>query len=220
MRTERTVLSVVELVVRCLDAEAVYLFGSAARARARPDSDLDLLVVGHFCEPRHRRGIELRGLLAAGVVPVDLHLRTPGEFSRECREPHSLANTVLHYGQLVYQRGRANGVLHGSSVKKGKGRQRISGDDLFSDSEGFFRCGFSASRLFYKQYLNLKFFQGTLTIPELARRCKGPFVAISLRKLITVMRASATQFTLQFPSDAKSTLDPNAKGSWDGITSH
>ena len=106
MRTERAARSIIDLVVQCLDPYAVYLFGSVAQGRTRPDSDVDLLVVARFEEPRQRRGVELRGLLAAGVMPVDLHLRTPEEFNLECRERHSLVDTVVRHGKLVYQRAR------------------------------------------------------------------------------------------------------------------
>jgi hypothetical protein len=60
-------------------------------------------------------------------------------------------------------------------ARKGKGRQRNSGDDLFSDSEDFFRCDFSASRLFYTQYLNLKFFRENVRLPEAAADRKRLF---------------------------------------------
>jgi uncharacterized protein len=104
MDTEKVQRSIVELVVECLDPDAIYLFGSSAQGRAGPDSDVDLLVVGPFWEPPRRRGLELRGLLASRVVPVDLHFRTPGELERERQVRYSLADTVLRHGRLVYQK--------------------------------------------------------------------------------------------------------------------
>lgn len=107
MRTEKAQESIVDLVIHCLDPEAVYLFGSVTQGRARPDSDVDIMVVARFEEPRRQRGIELRGLLAANVLPVDLHFRTPEEFELECRERFSLADTVRRHGKLVYEKAAA-----------------------------------------------------------------------------------------------------------------
>ncbi len=104
MNLERAISSVVELIVRCLDPDLIYLFGSAARNRAWPDSDIDLLVVARFHEPQARRGVEVRGLIRAGAIPVDLHLRTPSEFARDCEQRHSLAHTAACYGRLLYDR--------------------------------------------------------------------------------------------------------------------
>ena len=70
MRIERAARSIIDLVVQCIDPEVIYMFGSAAQGRARPDSDVDLLIVARFQEPRQRRGLELRGLLAAGAAEV------------------------------------------------------------------------------------------------------------------------------------------------------
>ena len=107
MRTEKAQESIVELVIQCLDPEAVYLFGSVTQGRARPDSDVDIMVVARFGEPKQRRGIELRGLLAANVLPIDLHFRTPEEFDLECRERFSLADSVRRHGKLVYEKPRS-----------------------------------------------------------------------------------------------------------------
>ena len=104
MDTEKVQQSIIQLVVECLDPDAIYLFGSSAQGRAGPDSDVDLLVVGPFREPPRRRGLELRGLLASRVVPVDLHFRTPAELERERQERYSLADTVLRHGCLVYEK--------------------------------------------------------------------------------------------------------------------
>lgn len=62
----------------------VYLFGSQATGRARPDSDYDFLIVGqHFEEiPRLQRHFGLHELYweAGGNASLDLILMTPEEF--------------------------------------------------------------------------------------------------------------------------------------------
>jgi predicted nucleotidyltransferase len=106
MNLEKIVRSVTRLTVRCLDPEAVILFGSVAQGRVRPESDVDLLVVGKFREPRGLRGLELKGLLEAFPLAIDLQLVTVDELAVELENPHSLARTIFQHGVCVYQRSR------------------------------------------------------------------------------------------------------------------
>ncbi|MGM0561900.1 MAG: nucleotidyltransferase domain-containing protein [Pseudomonadota bacterium] len=105
MNTDQVLRSIVKLIIRCVDPDLVMLFGSVAQGRARVDSDIDLLVVGNFVEPKPLRALELKGLLSSLAVPVDLHLRTPEELEAERRQPFSLIDTTVRYGILLYERG-------------------------------------------------------------------------------------------------------------------
>lgn len=82
------------------------LFGSAAQGRARADSDIDLLVVGHFREPKPLRALELKGLLRSLAIPVDLHLLTSEELEAESRKRFSLMDTAVRHGIPLHKRGR------------------------------------------------------------------------------------------------------------------
>ena len=66
-----------------IGAEHVYLFGSHATGRARPDSDYDLIVVADSFDsvPLQRRGMGLRDLFyeVGGNAPMDLICLTPKE---------------------------------------------------------------------------------------------------------------------------------------------
>jgi predicted nucleotidyltransferase len=104
MNTDRVIGSVVDLIVRCVDPQMVILFGSAARGCARSDSDVDVLVVGHFREPKPLRARELKGLLSSLAIHVDLHVRTPEELELERCQPFSLVQTAVQYGTLLYER--------------------------------------------------------------------------------------------------------------------
>lgn len=67
-----------------IGAEHVYLFGSQATGRARPDSDFDLIVVAESFQsvPYLRRSVGLRDLYyeVGGNAPLDLICVTPSEF--------------------------------------------------------------------------------------------------------------------------------------------
>src|SRR5256885_6638668 len=73
----------------------IVLFGSRARGDARPDSDLDLLIVEDSHLPRYRRPPRyLRALV--GVFPAkDVIVWTPAEVDAWRDVPHAFITTVL-----------------------------------------------------------------------------------------------------------------------------
>jgi predicted nucleotidyltransferase len=91
------------LIVRAVAPEAIWLFGSQAKGTAGVDSDVDLLVVGAFRGPVHRRARELRGLLDAFPMPIDLHLLTAEEVATVRRtDPHSWLATLSDHAHPIY----------------------------------------------------------------------------------------------------------------------
>src|SRR5437762_1060372 len=104
MNPSRAVGSITELIVRTLDPDAVFLFGSVAQGRAGPASDIDLVVIGPFHEPRWLRGRELSDLFERYAVPLDAQFYTPEEFEREARAPSSFLAMVARHGTRVYSR--------------------------------------------------------------------------------------------------------------------
>ena len=60
----------------------VLLFGSRARAEARPDSDVDLIVVWKDEYPPPKRAAAIRRALGHIGSPLDLAVVTPTEFAR------------------------------------------------------------------------------------------------------------------------------------------
>ncbi len=104
MNTEPALKSIVDLIIRCVDPDAIVLFGSVAQRRVRPDSDIDLLVLAPFREPKRHRGLELRGLLERYALPIELHLLTPTEFEAAAAGRFSFADTVDRHGVRLYER--------------------------------------------------------------------------------------------------------------------
>ena len=103
--------SIARAVVRCLsrrrEIQAAYIFGSVARGRARPDSDIDVAVL---VSPQAR-----------GVDPLAYRLGLMAELGSALRRPDVevvvlndapplLAHRVLSQGRLVYERSASTRI--------------------------------------------------------------------------------------------------------------
>lgn len=95
----------VDVVVAQCAPEQVFVIGSYATGTAKRSSDLDLLVVAESTEAKQRRDERLAQSLARLVIPVDINVYTPAEFSEELRQPLGFARTATQLqGKLVYSR--------------------------------------------------------------------------------------------------------------------
>ena len=98
----------VETIVREAAPEAIILFGSRARSDARPDSDVDLLVVESepFSPQRSRRKeaarlyMALRGL----AVSKDILLYSRDEFDHWKSSPNHAAGRAHREGRVLHGR--------------------------------------------------------------------------------------------------------------------
>ncbi len=102
MNVDRAIRPIVELIVRTLDPEEIILFGSCALGHARPDSDIDLLVIGDFRVARAERRRLLHGAFHGFAVPVDVQIYTRDEFESEASDPASFASTVMRQGVRLH----------------------------------------------------------------------------------------------------------------------
>ncbi len=94
---------IVQRLVGVFKPERIYLFGSAARGSAGPDSDLDiLLLIEHPEEPLYRlsqRGYRaLRGIRSA----VDVVVWDRATFDSRVHLPASFPATVVREGRLLH----------------------------------------------------------------------------------------------------------------------
>ena len=80
----------------------IILFGSAVRGEARPDSDVDLLVV--MPEGTHRGHTEERIYVAVrGIrLPFDVIVATPGDLKAYHDTPGLIYREAVKEGQTVY----------------------------------------------------------------------------------------------------------------------
>ena len=79
---DHRVREIADRIVAEFSPSMVLLFGSRARGDARPDSDVDLIVVWKDENPPLRRSAAVRLALGRVGLPMDLAVVTPSEFAR------------------------------------------------------------------------------------------------------------------------------------------
>lgn len=97
----------VETIVREADPDTVILFGSRARGDARPDSDVDLLIVEREpFSPQHSRRQETARLYLALrkiALPKDLLLYSRDEFELFKDSPHHVVGRARREGRVLHE---------------------------------------------------------------------------------------------------------------------
>ena len=106
--TEEVLEQMVRAIVREVDPEAIYLFGSYARGQAGPDSDVDLLVIerepfgpGH---PRLAEMARLRRALSAFRVPKDILVFSKDEVDYWRDSLNHITSRCRREGRVLYGR--------------------------------------------------------------------------------------------------------------------
>ena len=94
-------------IVRRIVAEArpqkVILFGSRGRGEARPDSDIDLLVVSDDARSRAQRAADLYGVLSDIIIPMDVLVYRPEEIDEWRNVPQAFVTTAMREGRVLYE---------------------------------------------------------------------------------------------------------------------
>jgi len=80
------------------------LFGSHARGDARPDSDIDILVVLPEVSDKRRVAIEIRRTLIDLPVCKDIIVTTPEEIERRGNLIGTVLRPALREGKVLYAR--------------------------------------------------------------------------------------------------------------------
>jgi predicted nucleotidyltransferase len=98
---------IVDRIVHCSQASAIYLFGSNAKGTASHNSDIDLLLVGPCRLPPPLRTKNLVAELRLFAAEFDLIFLTPEEFDEARRDPHSFVSLVMRTARQVYPQAGA-----------------------------------------------------------------------------------------------------------------
>ncbi len=94
----------VRRLARQFDPDQIILFGSHARGDARPDSDIDLLVVMPLTKSRRDAELEMRLAVHDIKSPKDIFVVTPDEVARQRRIPGTIVRPALLEGKALYVR--------------------------------------------------------------------------------------------------------------------
>jgi predicted nucleotidyltransferase len=86
----------------------VILFGSHARGDARPDSDLDLLVIEPELKSRRAESVRLREALGNLGVPVDLIVVPKSHVDEWSHFEETMLNDALTEGRVLRSPGGAD----------------------------------------------------------------------------------------------------------------
>ncbi len=106
--TNELLKEMTDIIVREVNPHKIILFGSHARGTARPDSDLDFLVVedGPF-SPQHSRESEMTRLwdiLFDYNIPMDFLVFSPEEITKWGKAKNHVVAHALREGLVMYDR--------------------------------------------------------------------------------------------------------------------
>ena len=104
MTTPERIAILTRLLVEQADPVRVVLFGSHARGDARPDSDVDLLVVETLVRDRRAEMVRLHRALSHLRIPVDVVVTTDEAYEAWKDVPGTLLYEAAHEGKVLYER--------------------------------------------------------------------------------------------------------------------
>jgi len=100
---EVELLEIVEKMCYVGSPEKIILFGSRARGDAKPDSDIDLLVVEKSDLPRYKRASRYRKAIVGLVPAKDIVVWSPEEIDEWKSVPNAFITTILREGKVLYE---------------------------------------------------------------------------------------------------------------------
>ena len=102
MVDRESILKVSRRIAREFGPDRIVLFGSHARGRPTPDSDVDLLVVMPFEGKPVAKSVEIR-LKVRPPFPVDLLVRTPESVRARVGMGDTFMQDILENGTVLYE---------------------------------------------------------------------------------------------------------------------
>jgi predicted nucleotidyltransferase len=102
--TKKYIQKIVKRIAAQFQPDKIILFGSHARGRAGPDSDVDLLVVMPVSGSRREKAIEIAVTLHDIPIAKDVILVTPDDFKWRSKVVGTIERPAAHEGKLLYAR--------------------------------------------------------------------------------------------------------------------
>jgi len=90
-------------IVNQFNPERIILFGSYAYGKAKPDSDIDILVVMDFEGRPHQKAFEIRRKIKRSF-PLDLLVRRPDDIASRVRKGDFFLKEIIQKGKVLYER--------------------------------------------------------------------------------------------------------------------
>ncbi len=102
MSSDPVVERVVKVIAEAVHPQKIILFGSRAMGTARPDSDLDLVVIYAGEKSKRQVKLDIHRLMQPESLPIDLFVLSPEEMLRQRHVANTLAREVAERGVTVY----------------------------------------------------------------------------------------------------------------------
>jgi predicted nucleotidyltransferase len=102
MSPDPVVERVVKIIAEAIHPKKIILFGSRAMGTARPDSDLDLVVIYSGEKSKRQVKLDIHRLMEPESLPMDLFVLSPEEMLRQRHVANTLAREVTEHGVTMY----------------------------------------------------------------------------------------------------------------------
>ena len=101
---EQAARKMVNRIIEQFHPEKIIVFGSLVRGQARPDSDLDILVIMHVDGSCRQKANEIDRALADRTIPMDIIVVTPEQFDRQKNMMATIAHAAASEGRVMHER--------------------------------------------------------------------------------------------------------------------
>lgn len=101
---ESAIRQAVDRIAERFHPDKIILFGSQARGRSGPDSDVDLLVIMPVTGSKRQQAVQIDLALEGIPIPIDLIVATPDEVERHRNAMGTIIREAIQEGRVLYER--------------------------------------------------------------------------------------------------------------------
>ena len=100
--TEEFLKEIADRIVKALEPEKIFLFGSYAYGKPGKDSDMDLLIIAESSERPAKRRIRVSQLFRDRPIAMDFIVKTPAEIEERLSMGDFFIKKILTKGKALY----------------------------------------------------------------------------------------------------------------------